>query len=286
MITRLTLFSAALLLVVHTAAAILVETEIPASNIKPTASSVYQGSQVPARLIDGSGLNGETHDNSSYGGTMWHMAENPAASTVAGIKVPAWVRFDFAKPQSFEKILIWNHNQANLTDRGFRKTKILGTVDGTAWLPLAELELPRANGQAATATTVVVSAKQPLKAVVIAADSNWGGNVYGLSEVKFVSSKDVAEADLPFPSNMECVPRPVYRQRADGQPGREVTLNFKAAKLFGKAQVEAMVDGRTEITVLPAVVGGAASCRVLLPSDVGVKQESQVVLTVRQRREN
>ena len=282
MITRLTLFSAAVLLVVQTAAAILVETEIPASNIKATASSVYQGSQVPARLIDGSGLIGETHDNSSYAGTMWHTAENPATAAVAGIRAPAWVRFDFSKPQAFDKMLIWNHNQAGLTDRGFRKTKILGTVDGTAWLPLAELVLPQANGQAATATAVAVSVKQPLKSVVIASDSNWGGNVYGLSEVKFVSSKEVAEADVPFPSEMECVPRPVYRHRTDGKPGREITLNFKPTKLFGQAQVEVTVEGHTERTELPPVVGGAASGRVLLPADVGVKQETQVAVTLRQ----
>ena len=139
LIAKLTIFLAALLALAQTAPAILVETEIPASAIKLTASSVYQG-QVPARLLDGSGLNGDTHDNHNYAGTMWHTTENPTVSAVAGIKAPAWVRFDFAKPQSFEKILIWNHNQAGLTDRGFRKTKILGTVDGASWLPLAELD--------------------------------------------------------------------------------------------------------------------------------------------------
>jgi hypothetical protein len=71
------------------------------------------------------------------------------------------------------------------------------------------------------------------------------------------SSGDVAEADLPFPEDMECVPQPVYRHRADGKPGREVTLNFKAANLSGKAQVEVTVDGQTETTELPDVAGGA-----------------------------
>ena len=37
--------------------------------------------------------------------------------------------------------------------------------------------------------------------------------------VKFASAPQVAEADLPFPSEMECAPRPVYRLRTDGQPG-------------------------------------------------------------------
>ena len=265
-----------------TGKAVVLAAEIPANAIKVTASTTFGPGQAAQHLIDGTGLNGETHDNSNYAGTMWHTVENPAASAVAGIKAPAWSRFDFAKPQSFDKILIWNHNEAGLTDRGFRKIKILGTVNGTAWLPLAELELPRANGQAATATTVAVSSAQSLQSVVIAAESNWGGNVYGLSEVKFVSSKEVAEEDLPFPGEMECVPRPVYRHRADGQPGREITLNFKATKLFGKARLEVTVEGRTESTELSAVDGGASSCRVLLPAEVGMKVESQVTLTLRQ----
>jgi len=95
------------------------------------------------------------------------------------------------------------------------------------------------------------------------------------------SSGGVTDTDLPFPGDMKCVPQPVYRHRADGKPGREITINFKAAGLFGKAQVEVKVDGWTETTELPPVAGGAASCRVLLPADVGVKRESQVAITLR-----
>jgi hypothetical protein len=96
------------------------------------------------------------------------------------------------------------------------------------------------------------------------------------------SSRGVAATDLPFPEDMECVLQPVYRHRADGKPGREVILNLKAAKLFGRAQVQVTVDGRTETTELAPVVGGAASCRVLLPADAGVKHEAQAALTLRQ----
>ena len=272
----------ATLLAAGQAWAIPVETEIPAAEIKPTASSVYHGSQVPGRLIDGSGLNGDVHDNNNYAGTMWHTEDNPPAAPIAGIPAAAWVRFDFAKPQSFDKILIWNHNQAGLTDRGFRKTRILGTVDGTAWLPLASLELPRANGQAGTAIPVPVTVKEPLKAVIIAAESNWGSAVYGLSEVKFVSAKDVPEADLPFPADLDGAAQPAYRHRADGKPGRELTISFKGAKLYGKAQVEMAVAGKTETTDLPPGLNGRSTCTVLLPDGVAVKDEAQVALTLRQ----
>ncbi len=84
------------------------------------------------------------------------------------------------------------------------------------------------------------------------------------------------------PVEMECVALPVYRQRADGKPGREVSLTFKAAKLTGTAQVEVTADGQTETTALPPEAGGAASGRILLPAGVGVDREAQVALTLRQ----
>ena len=258
--------------------AIPIETEIPATDIKPTASSVYHGTQVPAHLIDGSGLIGDHHDNNNYAGTMWHTEETPAVSAIAGITAPAWVRLDFAAPRTFDKILVWNHNQAGLTDRGFRKTRILGTVDGTTWIPLADLELKQGGN---TAQTVAASAKAPLKAVVIAAESNWGSTVYGLSEVKFISSKEVSEVDLPFPTDLDGVAQPVYRYRPDGKPGREVTVNFKGARLIGKAQMDVTVDGKTE-TVDIETVGGASACTVLLPEGVAVKEDAQVTLTLHQ----
>ena len=57
-----------------------------------------------------------------------------------------------------------------------------------------------------------------------------------------------------------------------------VVLNFTTPAW----QVEGTAEGRTETTELPPVVGGASSGRVLLPADVGVKQESQVAVTLRQ----
>ncbi len=85
-----------------------------------------------------------------------------------------------------------------------------------------------------------------------------------------------------FPADMDCVAEPFYCSRADGQPGREITLNLKGEKLFGQAQVEIAADGRTETTEVPPEAGGRSVCRVLLPAGAGVKQELQAGLTLRQ----
>ena len=280
---RISIFCTALLAFAQTGWAVLIENEIPAAEIKPTASSVFSPEQAAANVINGSGLIGDRHDSEGSSRTMWHTLENPAATAVAGIQSPAWIRFDFAKPESFEKILIWNHNQNGLTNRGFRKTRILGTVDGTTWLPLAELELARGGD---TAQGIAVTAKEPFKAVIIAAESNWGGNVYGLSEVKFVSAKDVAEADLPFPTELACAPRMIYRHRADGQAGREIRISFKGARLYAAAELEIAVEGKTETVKLPAAPKGIAETTILLPAGIGVDKDTQVALTMKSGARN
>ena len=91
-----------------------------------------------------------------------------------------------------------------------------------------------------------------------------------------------AEANMPFPRDMECAAQPVYRNRADGQPGREITITLKGNKLLGPAQVELTVDNRTETADVPPVAEGLSAFCVLLPAGVGVKQEAQVTLMLRQ----
>ena len=90
-----------------------------------------------------------------------------------------------------------------------------------------------------------------MKSVILAAESNYGGSCYGLSEVHFLLHKEVAENDLPFPTDMRCIPLSYYGRRADGSAGRAVRLNLADTRLYGKASVEA--DGEiTRFENLPA----------------------------------
>ncbi len=83
-----------------------------------------------------------------------------------------------------------------------------------------------------------------------------------------------------FPSYMECIPQPVYGNRIDGKPGREIMIHFKGAKLLGKAQIEVKVNRTKEITEIIPMAAGDSVSRVLLPANIGVNQESQVDLTL------
>jgi hypothetical protein len=171
---------------------------IPADVIKVTASSEYVPEQAAIHLLDGSGMDGLAHDNHGSAFTMWHTTDTHVPSSPApGLeRSPAWVRFDFAKPQKFTAMMIWNHNQCDLTDRGFRKTRLYGTSDGAKWFPLTApndvIELPRAGGTGPEYAIRVPNAAvhTPIKSVIIAAtmkDGNYGGVCYGLSAVRFVA---------------------------------------------------------------------------------------------------
>jgi hypothetical protein len=169
---------------------------VDSKEITVTGSSVYGKVEPVENLINGGGMTGALHDNQYTASTMWQSQEHPAANTPApGLAPsPAWVRFDFAKATAFKSMLIWNHNQRDLTDRGFRQTHIYGTTDGETWAPITAqptVELPRASGAELVAATEIpnTQATAQFKSVIIAADQangNYGSTCYGLSAVRFV----------------------------------------------------------------------------------------------------
>ena len=216
-----------------------IEDELPTNGITVTASSEYGPQQMARHLVDGSGMQGGVHDNNGSSDTMWHTSERPAAtSAAAGLPAaPAWVRFDFAPPQKFDSIHIWNHNQANLTDRGFRRTRIVGSPDGTSWFALTApevVELPRASGSPGLEAVVLtnIAKRSALKSVVIAAEiegGNYGSGYFGLSAVGFGVGREVAESDLPLPTSMACAALPYSPLIAHVSSGSDAQTETRAA---------------------------------------------------------
>jgi alpha-mannosidase len=271
-----------------------IENEISTNVITLTASSQFGSQQMAKHLVDGSGLQGGVHDNNGSAKTMWHSVERPAPSRAAkGLPAsPAWVRFDFAPPQKFDSIHIWNHNQANNTDRGFRKTRILGSSDGTTWFALTTpevIELPRASGSPGLEAFLITNAAKTraLKSVVIAAetkDGNYGSDYFGLSAVSFGLGREVAEADLPLPTSMACAALPYSPYRPDGTPSREIAVSLRGAKLYGTVTFEVECNGAKERTTVPANVRGAEHFSVLLPAGASATNECEANVELRSGR--
>lgn len=237
--------------------AVLIEEVVPASNITVTASSTFGQEQDCRHLVDGSGLDGERHDDNPIAATMWHTAEKATN---------AWVRFEFARPVMIKAVRIWNHNQAGLQNRGFRTARLMTEAGLTQ-----AIELTCGNGQPETFPLGATAA-----AVTIAGDSNYGGSVYGLSEVQFLTSREVAEQDLPFPGGMECKPETFYGHRKDGKPGRAIGLSFGGTRLYGDITLEAMGE-----TTRFANLQGVGKLTVLLPPGAGVTNACETAITLR-----
>lgn len=256
---------------------------IHAADIKVSASSSYSPEQRVEHIIDGSGLKENIHDNQASATSMWHSTENQQPSTpVTGLPIfQAWVRFDFSSPQLFTKMLVWNHNQFTFTNRGFRNTKIYGTTNGKDWALLKSVEIPVANGDRAVATEILIPGNKPFQSIIMAAESNWGGNAYGLSEVQFITELEISGSDLPFPTDFLCTSTSIYRYCKDGKPGREVDVTFIGSSLYEPSEVEVIVDGRKVITSIPATANGVENVKVTLPSGVGVDKEIQLFVTLK-----
>ena len=271
-----------------------VEQELPAGLMKLTASSEYGPNQTVRHLVDGAGMQDGLHDSDGTARTMWHTVDNPGKSSPApGLPdSPAWVRFEFSEPQKFDSIHVWNHNQAGLTDRGFRRTRIFGLVEDGTWWPLTTpevFEVPRAAGSPGQEAFVIANLEKarPLKAVVIeveTSNANYGSDVFGLSAVRFVMGREVAEADLPLPTSMACAALPYAPYRPDGTPGREMAVSLRGAKLYGPVNFDVDCGGAKEQTNVPGDERGASHFSIFLPAGLNATNEYEATVELHSGR--
>jgi alpha-mannosidase len=272
------LCSGLLLAVVTHAAGIEVATPIDAADFTLSASSMWSGI-TPQNVVNGAGMDAEDrHDNESRSATSWHTAA-PVAPTAAAPGLPAapaWLRFDFKEAKPLGRCQIWNHNQADLTDRGFRHAQLFISSDGTKWEAVRvkgsdTFEIPRAKGSPAEPATLTVDLPdKPVKSAVLLAKDNHGGNVYGLSAVRFAVTRDVPEAKLPAPTELKAVDFPFVD---DGKGGwsRSVTVSLDAP-LYQAAQARVTAGGKVRATTLAPMGAGRKQLVLPLPDGVGVKR--------------
>ena len=275
----------------HSSAALATETVQIETEVVParvTASSEYGAAQTVRNLVNGSGLADDRHDADGSAATMWHTGLKPAPSVPApGLPaVPAWVRFDFGGETgvSISAIRVWNHNQSVLTNRGFRKVRVYATGDGKTWREVAGGLVEMKQGGEAPLEIGTTDAAKGIKSVILAAESNHGGDCYGLSEVKFVRTDLVALDQVPPPSGLDCVPQPTYLQRSDGKAGREITVKLTGGKLYTPAELVVKCEGMTETIPVAAHPNGISQVTAMLPDGKGVTKSCQAEITLRSGR--
>lgn len=151
--------------------------------------------------INGSGMSGTatneadlgllTHDNNGGAGTMWHSQLVDAA----GINL-TW---NFTAASSLRTIYYWPHNQANLTDRGIQTAEIqYSTNNGGNYLSLGNFNFQQSPGSATIRPFSLdlgstLTGVTNLRFVLV---SDFGGNVTGLSEIRFSDIAPVEPSPL------------------------------------------------------------------------------------------
>ena len=192
--------------------------------IKPLdakAGSSYGSNQNPINVINGVGLSGDgtlqdKHDNEKSAKTMWHTAANPGNN--------AWFEVDLGEIYALDEMWIWNINQVNNVERGFKNVKIEYSLDEKNWKELKPedgmeflsesteeypFQFSMASGESLVdATNLNDKDHSPVKfneieaqyikitAAPTAGIGSWGQNYFGLSELRFTQYFDVDKADL------------------------------------------------------------------------------------------
>lgn len=154
----------------------------PVVPVTATASSSFSTEMIPAKTIDGSGLDdADRHGTTSM--DMW--------LTQSGDADP-WIQYEFAQAQKLHEMWVWNSNQSIESFIGFgvKDTSIELSLDGITWSALEGVtSFAQASGLADYAhNTVVPFGGRMAKYVKIGIAGGWGMMPqYGLSELRFFS---------------------------------------------------------------------------------------------------
>ena len=120
-----------------------------------------------------------------------------------------WIQFEFSEVQRLTIAHIWNTNESGQSQNGFKNVVVDYSTDGTEWKELGSFEFSKGTEEAVYGGFEGFDfQKDSAKYVVITASSNWGGECYGLAEVKFNlwSEAEACEEEPCDVENSACPP--------------------------------------------------------------------------------
>ena len=152
--------------------------KVPAQSISVRASSSYAGND-PNDTINESGLNPVNMDlHSSAQADMWLSASEGNG---------AWIRYDFDRAYKLHQMMVWNYNFAMLLDAGFRDVTVEYSPDGESWTEVPDVgEFAQGIGTSGYMYNTLVDFNDiEAQSVRLTAQSTWGSQLAGLSEIRF-----------------------------------------------------------------------------------------------------
>lgn len=112
-----------------------------------------------------------------------------------------WIEYDLGQVRTLSKSWVWNTNDPERLDQGFRRVRIDHSLDGENWTYYGTMDFPRGNGQAIYSGFPGPDLREvEARYVLLTALSNHGDpNCAGLAEIKFhlFPNPTAREVDLP-----------------------------------------------------------------------------------------
>ena len=129
-----------------------------------------------------------------------------------------WIMFDLGKQYQLGQLHIWNSNDPRNLDFGLKEIVIDYSTDAIDWKELGYFELDPGPGKNIYEGTDVVDFEMAkARYVLITAESNYGGDCFGLAEVRFELDSTASAVDELSPDNNNCLslltyPNPFYEE--------------------------------------------------------------------------
>jgi alpha-L-fucosidase len=198
-------------------------------------------------VIDSSNILYSTHDNAYNATSMWHSADGVTKASLT---------FTFDAPVNLTHLLIWNHNQQKLTDRGVKEMEVFysETADGE-WKSAGVFALNKANDDPHQTATDLLSLGN-ITAAKVRLDllKNYGSTSHiGLSQVFFLESVARSNALIESIAEFELLSRYDYPE-SDYNAAEVVYKKCLSALTNDSADAEALAASlQTEMGKLSAV---------------------------------
>ncbi len=181
-------------------------------------------------VIDSSNILYSTHDNAYNATSMWHSADGVTKANLT---------FTFQEAVNLSHLLIWNHNQQNLTDRGVKEMEVFYTnVDNPGerdWQSAGTFTLHKASDSPTQAATdLLMLGNITAKQIKLDLKQNFGSSSHiGLSQVFFMECKSGMSELASAVSQFELLSRFDYPAE-DYEAAKSVYLNAVKALESGK----------------------------------------------------
>ena len=153
--------------------------------------------------------------------------------------VSHWILYDFGDVYELGKMHIWNYNDPTRLDMGIQGAMVDFSVDGVEWTDMGAIYVPQASGETLYAGEEVTDFEgAAARYVLITAASNYGGNCFGLSEVRIATSGVVATEEPALSEDclkINAAPNPFNEQtRIQLLAHCDVTMYYSIRDALGK----------------------------------------------------